>query len=115
MPAVQPGHLLKAPDCARLKSCGSNSLIKHALPTVQSQHVVHLVSHHNLWPCHSVVPTQGLWEVGWWWRVAAGGGKEATVDSKENILCVKVAHRFITLPCDTKGVLCCHTLQNVTR
>lgn len=50
----------------------------------------------------------GGW-VGGWRR--GGGGKEVTVDFKENILCVKVAHRFITLSCDMKGVLCCHTLK----
>lgn len=45
------------------------------------------------------------------WVGGGGGGGEVTVDFKGNILCVKAAHRFITLSCDMKGVLCCHTLK----
>lgn len=58
-PALLPAE---APDCARLERCDSNSFMNHIFPTVQSQHVVNLVSHHNLWSCRSVVPTADLLE-----------------------------------------------------
>lgn len=50
----------EAPDCIRLERCDSNSFMNPLFPTVQSQHVVNLVSHHNLWSHRSVVPTPDL-------------------------------------------------------
>lgn len=54
--------LLSAEAPARLERCDSNSFMNHIFPTVQSQHVVNLVSHHNLWSRRSVVPTPDLLE-----------------------------------------------------
>lgn len=51
--------LAEAPDCARLERYDTNSYMNRIFPTVQSQHVVNLVSHHNLWSCCSVALTWG--------------------------------------------------------